>query len=365
MTLQGKGFFIWTIRNCENGDPDAIASVAAQAGLSHVVIKIADGVSDYNINQTTGADLVPPLVQSLRRVGVQPWGWHYVYGYNPTGEADKAIERTLELGMDTYVIDAEAEYKQPGKDEAATTFMDRLRSGLPNTPLILCSYRYPTYHPAFPWKQFLEKCDYNMPQVYWLQAHNPGEQLIRCVREFQAITPFRPMFATGSAWKDGDWAPPPAEVVEFLSTAQELSLGAANFWSWSHCRRDLPETWQAIADYPWTSAPPQQDIVQRYIAALNAHDTNQVLALYDPQAVHVTPARTLQGQAALRGWYNALFTQILPNAAFTLGGFEGTGSNRSLSWTATSSRGAVLDGRDTLGLLNDKIVYHYTQFSAP
>ena len=61
MTLRGKGYYIWKIPNCENGDPAAIANVAAQAGLSHVLIKIADGVGSYNVDLTTGVDLVPPV----------------------------------------------------------------------------------------------------------------------------------------------------------------------------------------------------------------------------------------------------------------------------------------------------------------
>jgi hypothetical protein len=38
-TIYGKGFYIWKIPNCEGGDPAAIATVAQQAGLQHVLIK--------------------------------------------------------------------------------------------------------------------------------------------------------------------------------------------------------------------------------------------------------------------------------------------------------------------------------------
>ena len=61
--------------------------------------------------------------------------------------------------------------------------MTRLRASLPTFPFALSSYRYPTLHPALPWEAFLEKCDYNMPQVYWMEAHNPSDQLVRCLRD--------------------------------------------------------------------------------------------------------------------------------------------------------------------------------------
>ncbi|MCJ7536339.1 MAG: hypothetical protein MUO57_12475, partial [Anaerolineales bacterium] len=87
-TLQGKGYFIWKIPSCENGDPQMIADLAHQAQLTHVLIKIADGVNSYNIYE--GVDLVPPVARKLRELGIQVWGWHYVRGDNPLGEAHKA-----------------------------------------------------------------------------------------------------------------------------------------------------------------------------------------------------------------------------------------------------------------------------------
>jgi len=363
MTLRGKGFFIWKIPNCENGDPAAIATVAAQAGLSHVLIKIADGVSSYNVDLTTGVDLVPPVAQALRARNIEVWGWHYIYGYDPIGEANKAIQRMTTLGLDGYVVDAEAEFKEPGKAAAATTFMIRVRAGLPDTLIALSSYRYPSYHPQFPFSAFLEKCDLNMPQVYWLLNHNPGEQLVRTLNEYQAITPIRPIIPTGSAFKQNTWSPTSADMIEFLQTARSLNMTAANFWEWANCRTNLPEIWNTIKEYEWSVTPPPLDIAQRYIQALNTHDPSHVVAFYLPAALHVTSARTLTGITNISNWYSNLFSTVLPNAAFTLASFTGSGNTRYLSWTAQSSAGNVLNGSDTFGLLNDLIAYHYTFFT--
>ncbi|RPI35175.1 MAG: hypothetical protein EHM70_00445 [Chloroflexota bacterium] len=364
MSLQGKGFFTWKVANCEAGNTTAIASLAKAANLTHILVKIANGSATYNVDPTSGVDLAQRLVQALHAVGIQAYGWHYVYGDSPISEANIAIQRILQLGVDGYIIDAEAEYKKPGKKEAAKKFMNQLRLTLPNLPIGLSSYRYPSYHPELPWREFLEKCDFNMPQVYWMQAHNPGEQLNRCVREFQAMTPYRPIIPTGAAFREHGWQPTAAEVLEFLQTAKRLNLAGANFWEWSDARSGkLPGLWEQIRDFSWTQAPAPQDITERLIAAYNTHDPVQVANLYTPTAVHVTSARTIQGTESIRSWYNTIFNQILPNATFKLTSYSGTGPSRHFTWTAASGRGSVQNGNDTLGLVNDKIAYHYSFFT--
>lgn len=362
MAVEGKGFFIWKIPYCEDGDIKAIANLAQKAGLSHVLIKIANGSLAYNID-SNGNDLVIPLVKALKNRNIESYGWHYIYGDDPIGEANKAIQRIRETKVSTYVIDAEREYKYPGKSQAAVKFMNRLRAELPSIPVALSSYRYPSYHPNIPWKQFLEGCDYNMPQVYWQLSHNPSDQLIRCVDEFQSMSPYRPVIPTGSAYKTGNWAASPEEVVAFMDTAKSLNLGSANFWEWSNTRKYVPENWEAISDYTWHDKPPPQDIAQILISTLNTHDTEQVVELYTPTAVHVNSTRTVNGTAGLSSWYQSLFNYLLPEGVFTLKNFTANDNVRHLTWTASSSRGNVHDGEDTFVLFDEKIAYHYTFFT--
>lgn len=359
--LQGKGYFIWRIWTCENGDVNAIANLAKQANFTHVLIKVADGAYSYNIQNDV--DLVPPLIAALRRKEIQCWGWHYIYGDYPVNEADKAIQRIGQLGLDGYALDVEGEYKQPGKDAAARQFMKRLRNAYPRLPVALCSYRFPSYHPQVPWKDFLESCDYNMPQVYWQQAHNPAEQLTRCVQEFQALSPYRPIIPVGSAYLSGNWSASPTEVLQFLTTAKNLNLSAANFWEWSNTRKYLPDVWNIIRDFPWSAEPPALDISQQLVNAMNSHNPSAVADFYLENAVHVNSARTVQGIPAIRAWYESLFQQLLPNAQFTHTGYTGSGGSRWFTWTAASSAGKVLNGSDTLGIYNGKIAYHYTSFT--
>ena len=362
--LQGKGFYTWKIPNCEGGNPANFAAAAKAAGLTHVLLKIADGVTTYNGTWGATVDWVTPVVQALRGQGIQVWGWQYVYGNDPIGEANLAIRRCQQFQVDGFAIDAEKEYKEDGKAEAARRYMAQLRAGLPNTPLALSSYRFPSLHPQLPWKPFLDKCDINMPQVYWMQSHNAGAQLQRCQKEFAAIIPNRPLIPTGAAFREGGWQPTVGEVNEFLSTAVSMNLSAANFWVWDDARMGiLPGIWEAIAQFNYGGTPQTQDICQRLVAQWNTRDAGQVIQLYTPTAVHTTSTRTVAGSEAIRAWYDTLFKQTLPNAIFTLTGYSGSGGSRTFTWTATSSAGKVLNGKDTLGVINDKISYHTQGFT--
>ena len=265
--LTGKGFWIWKLLDCEGGDPARIASAAQAAGLSHVLIKIADGTVAVNeMGQDNHRIQLGETVTALKAVGIQVWGWHYVYGYYPQQEADIAVRRTLELGLDGYVIDAEGEFKQVGWSARAESFAQAVRRELApkGIPIALSSYRYPSLHREFPWRAFLEQCDLNMPQVYWEQSHDPVDQLRRCVQEFSMLYPVRPVMPVAPTYKTGGWAPTPQDIKTFLDEASKLNIGAVSFFSWDECRRDLPALWDVVAaetswPVPLTPAPePQQ-----------------------------------------------------------------------------------------------------------
>jgi hypothetical protein len=365
MTIEGKGMFTWKLPRCENGDAAALAAVAKSAHLSHVLVKIADGSLQYNGDWGISSDYVPAAVNALHAQGIQAWGWHFVYGDDPAGEARIAIRRITQLQVDAYVIDAEGQYSKTTKKEAARRFMAELRAALPNFPIALSSYRYPTLHPQLPWKEFLEKCDYNMPQMYWMQAHNPGAQLARCLREFQAMTPFRTIIPTGAAFREHGWQPTAGEILEFLKKAKDANLPAVNFWEWAEARSGVIQGgWETIRDFSWIGEPLPLDICQELVEALQLHDANKLASFYTPTAVHVTSTRTIQGSEAIKQWYTSVFNRILPNATFTLTGFSGTGSTRHFTWTADSNIAVVQNGNDTLGLVNGKIAYHYQFFTA-
>ena len=380
MALEGKGFFIWRILNCEGGDANAIANKAEAARLTHVLIKIADTRYPFGYDRNNN-DLVPPVSQALKNRGMQVWGWHYVKGSDPAGEARVAIARTREVQLDGYVIDAEHEYKWRGKDAAARLFMTELRQALPNHPIALSSYRFPTYHRELPWAAFLEKCDFNMPQVYWEQAHNPGAQLERSVGEFadtRLVGHARPVIPTGSAYGAGGWVATAEDQRRFYQKALELSLSAANTYSWdwstSPGHHDL---WDAVAGFQWPLAeaaptvpapapmPPgvPNDPLQHYVDALNNRDIDLLVSLYHENAGHVNAQRMILGIQSIREWYRKLLDELLPAGNFAIDQVRGKGASWTFNWTFHSPAGQMAGGKDTLGLREGRIQYHYSSFA--
>ena len=242
--VKGKGFYIWQVWNCFDGDTGAIVAAAKELKLGHVLVKIADGAGTYNGN-------VRPLIQAFQAAGVEVWGWQYIYGYRPLSESATAYQRIQETGVTGFVVNAEVEFKAAGKALAAEQYMIDLRGRVGNDfPLALSTYRYPTYHREFPFEKFLKYCDYNMPQVYWLLAYNPVQQLERCMNEYAEFEYELPMIPTGPAWRMGDWTPRPQDLQDFMQAAQFNGMQAANFWDWQHAQ-NIPDVWGAIRDYDW------------------------------------------------------------------------------------------------------------------
>jgi len=364
MSLTGKGYYIWIVRQCENGDPERIAALARESNLSHVLIKVADGAFPYNVDLDNGFDYVRPVIKKLQAANISVWGWHYIYGNYPDQEAEIAVKRTLELGLDGFVVNAEKEFQFPSKAQAASRYMNILRSNLGSMPIALSSYRYPSYHAVFPWVNFLERCDYNMPQVYWISSHdNAGEQLQRSVNEFKAIRPFRPIIPTGPTFKQHGWIPYEHEVTQFMDVAKKLNLPAVNFWYWEGCRRDMPQFWDLVKKYSYTSNPPEEaGVLDQYFSALNNKDTDKVLSLYGENSVHISSERASQGKKAIRSWIDSLLTAY-PKGNFALLNKIREKNIISFRWELTENSTLKLQGQDTIGLASEKINYHYSFIS--
>jgi hypothetical protein len=363
--LEGKGFFIWKIPYCDRGDPAAMVERALAAGLTHVLIKIADGPNwAYNYDYKTKMDFVPPVLDAFHEAGIDVWGWHYVRGDDPVGEARMGIDRVRELGVDGYVIDAEIEYKKPGKRLAATRYMSELRAALPNLPMALSTFRYPARHTQLPYAEFLQGCDYAMPQVYFEGAHDPEEQLQMSFDQFATLQPTRPVIPTAPTYSIGGWRPTVDDITHFGQKALELHMLGMNAWSWDYATRaNQTDLWDAVAEFDWSPKPPGEAVPDQLISEWNLHDPDFVPNLYVQDAAHVTGARTAVGVEAIKAWYVQLFGQILPAATFQLTGKHVAGRTAHFTWNATSERGNVVDGNDTLSLKEGKIQYHYTYFT--
>ncbi len=248
--LTGKGMYLWIIKQTDN--PAVIAAKCFAAGLTHVLIKIADYKVPYNVTDK-GIDLVPPLIRELRAVGISPWGWQFVYGNDPDGEAAIAVSRSKALDIDGFVVNAEGQYKN--KHAAAVRYMQQVRAGLGGSmPIGLSSFRFPAYHPEFPWQEFLSQVDLNLPQVYWILSHNPAAQMVRCYEEFkQSRFPQVPIFPTGAAFSEQGWRASADEVTAFMAQVKALGLAGCNFWRYGDAIERYPDLRTAITNFEWES----------------------------------------------------------------------------------------------------------------
>jgi hypothetical protein len=364
MTLQGKGFFTYSLPECEGGEPGTILATAQAAGLSHVIIKIADGVEDFGVD-ASGIDYTAPVVQVLHAARIAVWGWHTVHGHDPSAEATIAIARTQALRLDGYVVEAKGEYDRSGMSGAARQFMSAVRRELA-IPIALSSYRFPNYHPQLPWSTFLEFCDLHMPQVSWEQAHNAGDQLCESLRQCDALPNARPCIPTGAVFATSGWSPTAEELNDFLNTAKAIGLPAVNFFNWETCRRNLPHLWTTIADFAWPAEAPHSnesivriaspDIFQaQFLAALNSHQAAQASILYDPAATQVRADHTLTGAAAIQTGYLAFFGSLPAETIFTISQSQVEDDSLMFSWKA-----GPLSGETTLVLESGKIILDYT-----
>ncbi len=266
--LRGKGMWIVRIDQLLKNiaafpgpaDPNQrLAEMAAGGGLTHVLVKIADGAMPYNLGPG-GTDRLRPLVDALRRAGVGVWGWQFVYGFVPHADpakvvdippelqAEVAIRRIEQFGLDGFVVNAEGSFKgQPGR---AARYMQRLRADLAELPIGLSSYRFPSLHRSFPWAEFLAHADLDMPQVYWFNTP-PPDSLRRTLTEHAALPHARPVFPTGAAYTmEGGISATPEAIHAFLTTAREtFGLGGANLFQWNSALD--AGRWEAIAAHKW------------------------------------------------------------------------------------------------------------------
>jgi len=227
--LRGKGMWIWQVRACERGDVGAIVARAVASGLTHVLVKVANGRDPYN------GDL-GPLVNALRGAGIEVWAWQYTYGSHPEQEAAFAATRYREQPYAGFVVDAEQEYKRQAGRAAA--YMEGLRDELPDATIALSSYYLPDLHAEFPWREFASRCDIIMPQVYW---HSRGP--VRALREsLEQNEQFgKPIVPTGAAYPQACTA---QEIATFCAQVRERGIPGTNFWSWQHA---TDEMWSVIA----------------------------------------------------------------------------------------------------------------------
>lgn len=281
--LDGKGYFVWhadrVIARRGLGTAERAAEVAREAGIEHVIVKIADGEHAFpHPDFDSGGrkeEATAALIQALRAAGITVWGWAFVYGDGsaPEKQAEIFARRSQEFGLRGLVVNAEdlgdRRWSVPGGSDRARQYMSALRGGLAGTDgvmLALSSYRYLTSHPYFPFAAFMNDCEIVMPQVYWV-ARSEGDAIANLRRSYEQYKEqfpnklFIPVGATygemyGSASDRYFWSASPRQIHRFMDQARAMGLPAVTFWSWEHALYDIGnrqyngrELWDAVAAY--------------------------------------------------------------------------------------------------------------------
>jgi hypothetical protein len=357
MTITGKGIYIWQLPRIARGHVPTMVHRAVDAGLTHVLIKVADGITRYN------RSLLPSATEAFRAAGIQVWGWGWLWLREPAEEATVAASVVNELKLDGFVINAEHPVR--GRPNESELYARVLREELGGLPVGLSSYRYPHLHPTVPWEIFLSICDWNLPQVYWINEA-PRECLRRSLARHQTLPNARPVVPTGAAYGEtygnAYFRAETHEITAFLDAARELELPGANFWSWDWTEQYAPDLWQSIADYPWPVNPePPLDAAHRLWEALVARDLKALGSLYHENAVYVAAGRMVQGPDAIRVHLQKLL-DLLPDATLVIDELHQEGNVRFLHWHATGATAAVEEGLDTIGIRDGRIQYHSSAY---
>lgn len=247
-----KGLWIWYIKDCLNGDIDAIIKKCHDYDISYLLIKSGNGTNIWTQINTD-------LVQRLHGAGIKVYSWSYVYGDEPLKEAEVATH-SLGLGVDGHVFDAEGEYERLQDNTAASeTMLKTVREKYPGAFLAYAPFPVIDYHTKFPYVTFGKYCDAVMPQIYYgTMQMTPQAAILRMYDNFVRwqknwmdsghSDSVKPIIPVGQVYDNKTINPPyilnPADIASFVSIIKGYK--SVNFWSFQHLERE--DCWAAIRD---------------------------------------------------------------------------------------------------------------------
>jgi hypothetical protein len=257
----GKGDWVWRIDAARTSAGVttnlALFQYLKNKGMKWVTVKAGDGTS-------TWSQFSAQLVNDAHAAGLKIFAWTYMYGANPTGEADVA-KAALAKGADGFIIDAEGEYERLANNAAAaTTFCQAVRAAYPNHFLAHAPFPIVSYHSAFPYYTFGKYCDAVMPQDYWdaievsatymnTWRNNEWNSLYNNWRATGKADAIKPIIPIAQGWNVSTNSLSGAEIHEFVNAMKATTNPASpggykgvSFWSVQH---HTAEHWNAIGQF--------------------------------------------------------------------------------------------------------------------
>ncbi len=227
-----RGMWIWYVSQSDGGNLASIIADARTYGIGTLLIKSGDGTGAWS-------QFNSQLVSTLHAAGLKVCAWQYVYGDNPTAEAQVGAQAVTD-GADCLVIDAESEYE--GKYVSAQTYIQTLRQLIGQSfPVALASFPYVDYHPSFPYSVFLGPggAQYDEPQMYWVDIGTSVDNVYAHTYEYNSVYG-RPIAPLGQLYNN----PTPADVLRFRQLARAYGAPAVSWWDW---QETTPAGWGAIS----------------------------------------------------------------------------------------------------------------------
>ena len=230
--LAGRGMWIWYVSQSAGGNLGSISSYSHRYGVSTLLIKGGDGTG-------TWSQFNRGLVSYLHSQGIQVCAWQYVYGRNPTAEAQVGAA-AVSNGADCLLIDAESEYE--GRYVQAQQYIQKLRQLIgPSFPVALASFPYVDYHPGEPYSVFMGPggAQYNVPQMYWPDIQTSVDAVYS--HSYRFNLPYaRRIEPLGEVAGN----PPPSQVERFRQLSRAYGADNVSWWDW---QETAGREWQALS----------------------------------------------------------------------------------------------------------------------
>lgn len=230
--FDGQGMWIWYVSKSNGGNVESIIDQAKAAGVTTLYVKSSDGTNWWT-------QFSPELVAEIHAAGLKLCAWQYVYGTDPTVEAELGA-RAAATGAECLVIDAESEYE--GRYSAAQEYIAALRAKVgASYPVGLASFPYVQDHEAFPYSVFLgpEGAQFDVPQMYWKDIGTSVADVYATTYE-QNLVYGREIEPLGQTFE----APSASELVAFRSLAGDYGASGLSFWDW---QETSAKGWEALA----------------------------------------------------------------------------------------------------------------------
>jgi hypothetical protein len=232
--------------------------------------KVADGAYIYkwrpSITFPFSDNLTAAKVEIFHQYGLLVNGWGFVYGDDPVGEGNIAVQQIKNLKLDGWIIDAEAKFDgQKAAVANAYTITRIIRQAIPDIPLAYCGWpriwnpsNGKEWHPSAVAKAFMEDCDVASPMVY-PDGQDPkwfADILQQSFEQYKRITD-KPFVPAGRAYIGDSGRATTENIVSFEHKVADLQLPGISWWFLDHAVKYKEIEAGLVQGTPFDSGPVQ------------------------------------------------------------------------------------------------------------